>query len=293
MAARPADGAAVAVEPAPAKINLYLHVTGRRPDGYHELDSWVVFSSIGDTVEVRRADQLSLTVDGPFADEIPATDDNLACRAARGLADALGKSANVAIRLTKVLPVASGVGGGSADAAAVLRSLLRLWDVNPEPALLATVAQRIGADVPACVRSRSCFMGGIGERLEPAPSVAGYPMVLANPGVAVPTAPVFKAREGRFSAQDRPSAEPSGPAALADLLMSRKNDLSAPACRLFPAVAEVESALRDLPGCLLARMSGSGGTCFGIFDAAGSADAGARTLRDRHPQWWATAGHLL
>ena len=286
-----AEGAVV--EPAPAKINLYLHVTGRRADGYHELDSWVVFSSIGDTISVRRSDAVSLQVDGPFGGDVPATDDNLACRAARSLAEALDRPDGVAIRLTKTLPVAAGIGGGSADAAAVLRALFRLWDVPLDPGLLHAIAARIGADVPACVRSDSCFMGGIGDDLVSAPSVAGCPVVLANPRVPVPTASVFRARDGAFSSSDRPSAAPNGPADLADLLAQRRNDLSLPAHRLYPPVKTVETALEALPGCLLARMSGSGGTCFAIFDTDAAADAGARTLSARHPEWWVRSGDLL
>ena len=281
------------VESAPAKINLYLHVTGRRADGYHELDSWVVFSSIGDTISVRPSDGVSLDVAGPFAGDVPTTGDNLACRAARSLAEAIDRSDGVAIRLTKTLPVAAGIGGGSADAAAVLRALLRLWGVTPDRALLADVAARIGADVPACVRSDSCFMGGIGDRLVSAPPVTGCPVVLANPGVPVPTASVFRARDGAFSSSDRPSSAPNGPQDLVGLLAQRRNDLSPPAHRLYPPVKAVETALDALPGCLLARMSGSGGTCFAIFDTAASADAGAKTLAARYPKWWVRAGDLL
>lgn len=293
MTSHEVGGEVAVVESAPAKINLYLHVTGRRADGYHELDSWVAFSSIGDTISVRLSDAVSLDVDGPFAADVPTTDDNLACRAARSLAGVLGRPGGVAIRLTKRLPVASGVGGGSADAAAVLRALLRLWDATPDPELLRAVAARIGADVPACVRSDSCFMGGIGDHLAAAPPVTGCPVVLANPGVPVPTASVFRAREGAFSSPDRPSGAPNGPEALAELLAQRRNDLSPPAHRLCPPVMAVETALGALPGCLLARMSGSGGTCFAIFDTEAAADAGATALAARHPDWWVRAGDLL
>ncbi|HET8726625.1 MAG TPA: 4-(cytidine 5'-diphospho)-2-C-methyl-D-erythritol kinase [Alphaproteobacteria bacterium] len=279
-------------EPAPAKINLYLHVVGRRPDGYHLLDSLVAFADVGDCVSVTPADRLSLSVDGPFAGLVPAGGDNLAFRAAEALGRAVGRAPEIAIQLTKELPVAAGVGGGSADAAAVLRALARLWRLGRKP-VLAEVAERLGADVPACLAGRTAFAGGIGERLDPAPSVAGIPVVLVNPGIAAATPEVFRARIGGFSSPGRFRAADGCPAALARLLSERRNDLAEPACRLFPEIEPTLAALAAAEGCLLARMSGSGATCFGLFPSPEAAAAAAAALGGAEPGWWVRAGRLL
>ena len=190
-------------EPAPAKVNLYLHVLGRRADGYHLLDSLVVFADEGDRIEVAPADDLRLTVSGPFAADVPAGADNLVLRAARALAAAAHRPPAAAIRLEKRLPVASGVGGGSADAAAVLRALVRLWDIAITDDALAGLALSLGADVPMCLHGWPMFVGGIGEEIEPAPPLPGCGLVLVNPRVLLPTPQVFKARTGDFSALAR------------------------------------------------------------------------------------------
>jgi 4-diphosphocytidyl-2-C-methyl-D-erythritol kinase len=288
----PFPGAAAAEEPAPAKVNLFLHVTGRREDGYHLLDSLAVFGPVADRLEAAPAAALSLSVAGPFGAALADEADNLVLRAARALAEAAGAAPpgrGAALRLTKRLPVASGIGGGSADAAAALRLLDRLWGLGFGAERLAVLAAALGVDVPVCVRSRPARMGGVGGDLSPAPMLPECGLLLANPGAALATAAVFRARVGGFSA---PAALPPGWADAAGMtrdLRALRNDLEAPAMALCPAVGEVLAALRALPGCLLARMSGSGATCFGLF----AHPAGAERAADRLPaRWWRAAGGL-
>ena len=287
--------APVAVEAAPAKVNLYLHVVGRRADGYHLLDSLTVFAGPGDRIAARPADELTLEIDGPFAPALAATpaDDNLVLRAARMLRRAGGGRAGAAIRLTKTLPVAAGIGGGSADAAAALRALTRLWDLRPASEDLARLALKLGADVPVCLSSRAAFMGGIGDALAPAPALPAGHLLLVNPGVAVATKAVFAARGAPFSAPARFAAPPADVAGLAALLAARRNDLEAPARRIAPEAAASGVALAAEPGCLLARMSGSGATWFGLFADERSARDAARRIAGFHPNWWIAASPLL
>ncbi|QQP90432.1 4-(cytidine 5'-diphospho)-2-C-methyl-D-erythritol kinase [Skermanella sp. TT6] len=287
----------VMVEHAPAKLNLYLHVLGRRPDGYHELDSLVVFADVHDTVAVRPADRLTLEIDGPFAPALAgeAAGDNLVTRAAVLLGRATGREEpGVAITLTKRLPVASGIGGGSADAAACLRALARLWDIGGDDSRLAPIATRLGADVPVCLSGRPAYFGGIGDIVDPAPPLPPCAVVLVNPGTPLATPAVFKARSGAFSLPARFDGEPpADAAALATLLAARGNDLTAPARTLVPAIGEVLEALGRTPGCLLARLSGSGATCFALYADREEAAAAAAGLESRHPGWWIRAGGLL
>ena len=185
--------------PAPAKINLYFHVTGQRADGFHLLDSLVAFADIGDTVAVAPAPDLRVSVHGPLAGQVPPGPENLALRAARGLADVFDVRAGAAITLTKRLPAAAGIGGGSADAAATLRALAALWNVGSDDGALAGLAVRLGADVPVCLAGRASFVGGIGEALMAAPALPPAWLVLANPGATLATGAVFAARSGAFS----------------------------------------------------------------------------------------------
>lgn len=274
-------------EAAHAKINLHLHVTGRRADGYHLLDSLVVFAEAHDLVEVAPADELSLAIVGPQAGSLAAEPDNLVLRAARRLAAHAGIAPRAALTLTKNLPVASGIGGGSADAAAALRLLARHWGVAPLP---AAEALALGADVPVCFAGLPRVMRGIGEELSPAPALPTAGLLLVNPAVAVATPAVFKARSAPF----RPAATlPAGwtsAAALAADLAALSNDLEAPAISIAPAIADVLAALRALPGALLARMSGSGATCFALFADPAAARAAAAPLAGQG--WWISAGGL-
>jgi 4-diphosphocytidyl-2-C-methyl-D-erythritol kinase len=271
---------------APAKINLYLHVTGRRDDGYHELDSLVVFAALGDTVTVGPADGLELAVDGPFAGALSDAGDNLVLLAARALADAAGIQAKAAIRLTKRLPVAAGLGSGSADAAATLGALAAMWELEARPGLLDRIALGLGADVPACLGGRPAFVGGIGEELSPAPPLPPAWVVLANCGRALSTAAVFADYAGPFTEAGRFSQAPADAGELAALLADRRNDLDAPARRLEPAIGDTLAALDGCPGVLLARMSGSGATCFGLFGDEETARAAASRVGAEHPGWW-------
>ncbi len=274
-----------------AKVNLYLHVTGKRPDGYHELDSLMVFPDVGDELRLERAAELSLEVEGPFAAALEAeSPENLVLCAARALGALAGGGRGARLRLTKTLPVASGIGGGSADAAAALRGLIRLWDLEVAEADLLALALELGADVPPCLESRPVFARGIGEDLTPAPPLPPFWLVLVNPGVPLPTAKVFNTRRGPFSESaavwDDPPRDLDD---VLDVLYWSCNDLERPAIALAPEVGEVLAALQSQEECRLARMSGSGATCFAIFAAADQAGAAATALSSAHPDWWVAA----
>jgi 4-diphosphocytidyl-2-C-methyl-D-erythritol kinase len=278
---------------APAKINLYLHVVGRRPDGYHLLDGLVAFADISDSLAIAPSDGIAFDSDGPYADALGEPSANLVVRAARALAEATGRDANVTLRLTKRLPVASGIGGGSADAAACLRGLSRLWGLDPESAVVMRVAAGLGADLPACVIGRAGFIGGIGTEIDPAPQLPETGILLVNPGVALPTPDVYRKRQGPFTAPARFAETPQDAADLARLLLERGNDLTEAAVALVPAIAEVLAQIAASRGCLLARMSGSGATCFGLYADRTQAARAAAAIRQAHPDWWIESGRLL
>lgn len=275
-------------EAARAKVNLYLHVTGRRADGYHLLDSLAVFPAVGDWLEAEAADGLSLDLAGPFGGALAAEADNLVLRAARALAVEAGVVARGRVTLHKHLPVASGIGGGSADAAAALRLLARLWGVRVAPERLAEIAAGLGADVPVCLGSAAARMGGVGEVLTAAPMLPDFGMVLLNPGGAVATPAVFRARQGGFSAPAALPAAWADAAAMAVDLRRLGNDLEAAAVGLHPPIGAALTALGAAPGCLLARMSGSGATCFGLFADAAAAERATSGLA--RPGWWSWGG---
>lgn len=275
-----------------AKVNLYLHVTGRRADGYHLLDSLIVFAETGDDIQVAPADRLSLAIDGPFSAGLENGPGNLVLRAAHALQAETGARAGAAIRLIKNLPVASGIGGGSADAAATLDALCGLWNVAPGRAALLKLAMILGADVPVCLDGLPSFVGGVGEELAPARGLPPAWLLLANPGIATPTPAVFKARRGAFSAPARWNEPPRDFAAFAERLRACANDLTEAAITVTPAIREVLVALAGLPGCVLARLSGSGATCFGLFADEGSARSAEAALRAAQPGWWVTAAAM-
>ncbi len=278
------------IEPAPAKVNLYLHVVGRQADGYHLLDSLAVFAGVADELRAEPADGLSLSIAGEHAADLRGEPDNLVLRAARSLAAAAGIEPGARLLLDKRLPVASGIGGGSADAAAALRLLARLWNVGIDSADLAALAAAIGKDVPACLGSRPARMRGTGETLSPAPDLPEFGMVLVNPGLPVATAGVFRGyrSSGRaFSPEARMPARWRDAAALAGDLARAGNDLEPAAIALCPAIAEILVALRADPDCLLARMSGSGATCFGLFASPARAETAAARLPAK---WWRWGG---
>lgn len=272
-----------------AKVNLYLRITGRRADGYHLLDSLAVFADAKDILTAGHADALTLDVTGREGTGLGDGDDNLVLRAARALADATGREAKAAITLTKLLPVASGIGGGSADAAAALRLLDALWETRQTPAQLAAIAATLGADVPVCIASEPARMQGIGEILTPAPALPACGLLLANPRIPLPTPQVFRARRGEFSPPAEMPERLADAEALAEWLRPLGNDLQDAALSLCATIAEVLSAIAAQPGCLLARMSGSGATCFGIFTTPAAASAAAKALP---AAWWRHGGGL-
>lgn len=268
-----------------AKLNLTLHVTVRRPDGYHLLESLVAFAGVGDRLIAEPARGLSLTLDGPFGQALSSGADNLVLHAAEALA--AGRPLGAALYLEKELPVASGIGGGSSDAAATLRLLSRLWDV-PVPDRLAL---RLGADVPVCLaQPRPMLMRGIGERLSLAPPLPRAWVVLVNPGIAVPTGRVFE--ELDIGGTLPPTPVPDRFRAFNDLagwLRRGINDLEAPARRLCPVIDEVLAALGPAS---VARMSGSGATCFGLLERGTEAEALAERIRRARPAWWIASAPL-
>ncbi len=280
------------VRMAAAKVNLSLQIIGKRPDGYHELESLVVFADFGDRLSFRPSATVSLQVAGPFAAALQDTKENLVLRAAGGLlagAEFDGNPPGAAIRLEKGLPVAAGLGGGSADAAAAIDGLLALWKLPIVPEKLFELARSLGADVPVCLHGQASIMRGVGEVIDPAPELPDFSLLLVNPGLPLATPDVFRARQGAFSKVT------DWPESFADLksfvatLEGRPNDLEAAAISLQPSVREVLERLEALPNCGLARMSGSGASCFGLFPTLQEARHGAAALQVARPEWWVRA----
>ena len=280
------------VENAPAKVNLTLRVLGRRDDGYHEIESLVAFADWGDRLTLMPDSELALAVSGPRTGQAGAGADNLVLRAARALAARIPGIKLGGFNLEKKLPVAAGLGGGSAYAAAALRLIARANDLPPGDPHLYEAARATGADVPVCLDPRPRLMRGIGEKLSEPLILPPLPAVLVNPGTALATKQVFAAWT--------PAAEPSGPFDLAaangsgaeeflHTLGAQANDLEAAAIKLAPVIAEVLAGLRALSGCRLARMSGSGATCFGLFSSAAEARAAAKIVQSQNPNWWVRA----
>ncbi len=269
-------------ERAAAKINLFLHVGTKREDGFHPLQSLAVFTDLGDALAIEPAPDLSLNIGGPFAKGLDGESDNLVLRAARALGGTGAK-----LTLTKYLPVASGIGGGSADAAAALRGLNALWNSGKDSAALCDIAAALGSDIPVCVLSTPSFMEGRGEILRAPDSMPRLPMLLVNPRVAVPTKDVFAALKARSGADmTLPRGRFRDTADLLRFLETTRNDLEAPALALQPVIGEVLTAIAALPGALLTRMSGSGATCFGIFADDACCARAAQILKDAAPGWW-------
>jgi 4-diphosphocytidyl-2-C-methyl-D-erythritol kinase len=271
-----------------AKVNLWLKVVGRRGDGYHLLDSMVAFADLADTLEVAPSGELALEITGPQAGTLATEKDNLVLKAARSLAGKAGVAPRAAIRLTKNIPVAAGLGGGSADAAATLRVLIELWRLALPAEEVFDLARGLGADVPMCLAGRTWFVGGIGDELRPAPAMPDCGLLLVNPGVPLPTERVFAARRSTFSVV--------GPVRgwrdlrdFADMLAMRGNDLTVPAISLQPRIGDVLARLRALDGALLAAMSGSGATCFALFPDMPRAQRAAATLP---AAWWRHVGRF-
>jgi len=280
------------VDDAPAKVNLTLRVLGRRADGYHEIESLVAFADFGDRLTLAPGGPLKLTLGGPRAAQAGDDADNLVLKAAHALDARIPAIVSGAFHLDKSLPVAAGIGGGSADAGAALRLLARANDLARDDPRLYDAARATGADVPVCLDPRPRLMCGIGEKLSPALALPRLAAVLVNPGTALATKAVF--------AGWTPGGKPAAPLAIGTLatldreqflqaLANAPNDLEAAAIKLAPVVADVLARLRALAGCRLARMSGSGATCFALFDSAAAAAAAAAALTGQYPQWWVRA----
>jgi len=280
---------------APAKLNLYLHIVGRRADGFHLLDSLVAFADIGDHITVSPAHSLNVAITGPFAAELSAHDptQNLVWRAAEALARELGRTPGALVVLEKNLPIASGIGGGSSDAAATLMSLAALWKAELSPERLVALAAKLGADVPVCLVGQAAFIGGIGETIAPAPALPEAWVVLVNPRRELPTPDVYKSRQGSFGQPARFAYVPGNAAELAAILKQRRNDLDDAARAIVPEIDDVLAALAACDGVLLARMSGSGATCFALFADKGASAAAAAHVRRTKPGWWVASGRLL
>jgi len=271
------------IEAAPAKINLALHVRARMPDGYHHIETLFAFAQHGDVVTVAAAEEASFTLTGPFATGLSSDGDNLVTRAAAVFAEAFGIGQPHAITLDKRLPIASGIGGGSADAAATLRALARLHGIAADDPRLLAAAAPLGADLPACLLGQTSLGTGRGDVLVPIAGMRGTPLLLVNPRVPVSTGAVFRGWDGI----DRgPIAD--GP--LLDRMRASRNDLAPSATAIAPVIAEVEGLLARAPGVLLARMSGSGATCFALFAQAADRDAAADAAVGR--DWWTLATRL-
>jgi len=272
-------------EAASAKINLFLHVGDKRADGFHPLQSLAVFTQLGDVLTLEPASELSLTVEGPFAKGLDGEGDNLVLRAAKALQE--NTLAGARLTLTKNLPVASGIGGGSADAAAALRGLRQLWNLKSDDASLRDIAAALGSDIPVCLESAPAFMEGRGEILRATESMPRVPLLLVNPGVAVPTKDVFAGLSQRSGIEMvLPRGRFRDTADLLRFLDTTRNDLEIPARALQPVIGEVLGRIAALPGALLARMSGSGATCFGIFADDDCCRRAAEVLKSAMPGWW-------
>ncbi|MBT3398622.1 MAG: 4-(cytidine 5'-diphospho)-2-C-methyl-D-erythritol kinase [Rhodospirillaceae bacterium] len=276
-------------ELAAAKINLFLHVGSRGTDGYHALESLVVFSAFGDHLQLAPSDSFELARTGPYAIELPdRSDEDLTARAVAGLAAICGRASAFKITLEKNIPVAAGLGGGSADAAAAIRLVCREWGVDPDDPRVLALAEGLGADVPMCLHSRPAWIAGAGEQVTPVSNCADLDLLLVNPRVPLSTAQVFGAYAPADPVvdSDLASADVATPASVLAFLGRQSNDLTGPAQGLCPVISDVLETLAHARGCQLARMSGSGPTCFAIFDNEEACKAAARDIGARHPDWW-------
>ncbi|NWJ24999.1 4-(cytidine 5'-diphospho)-2-C-methyl-D-erythritol kinase [Rhizobium sp. RM] len=285
MQANDVSGAVETIETAPAKINLALHVTGQRADGYHLLETLVTFTEAGDVIRIRDAKEDNFSISGPFGEVLRAGDgnNNLVTRARDLLRETLTgiDIRPVEIHLEKNLPVASGIGGGSADAAATLRGLLRHWNAKIDPASLEKIALRLGADVPMCLKSQSLIARGIGEEIEVITDLPKLFLVLANPLMAVSTPDIFR----RLENKSNPALPAKPQADWLTFVAESRNDLEAPAKALLPEISEI-SALLAQHDATIVRMSGSGATCFGLFQSLDAAKAAEVSLRNQKPDWY-------
>ena len=282
-------------EAARAKVNLTLHIKGKRGDGYHELESLVVFADVSDELVFTPAAEDRLSLEGPFAGLVDG--ENLVLKAKRAFASWLGVTVSGDFRLKKNIPVAAGLGGGSSDAAAAIRALLKVYDRDENTKTFIRQSASIGADVPVCLQNSAAWMCGLGERVTPVSGLTPLPALLVNPGVKLSTAAVFKTLNAKPLQPEEAGPPPPfpgwrNPQEAAVWLNEGRNDLEAPAIALEPAVKSVLDALRRLDGCMLRRLSGSGPTCFGIFLSQDAAAEAASEMRRSYPNWWVQATTL-
>jgi 4-diphosphocytidyl-2-C-methyl-D-erythritol kinase len=289
------EGAPLTVT-APAKVNLFLHITGRRADGYHLLESLFVFTHGGDRITVTASDHLSFSLSGPFSAALAGGENNLVVTAAEKLAAAAGRgrSPHVALTLEKNLPVAAGIGGGSADAAATLLALNSFWGLDWPLERLAPIALELGADVPACLYGKPLYVQGVGEKVTEVPLGFEAGILLANPGLELSTPAVFRAFREAGSRFDAPLDASGKPWESLDILACQtQNSLEKPALDACPAIGDVLVFLRSLPGAGLVRMSGSGATCFALFESAEAAEGARLQAQKSKPEWWFMADSVV
>lgn len=284
---------------APAKVNLCLEIIGRQPDGYHLLNSLVSFAGVGDIITITPAYSFSLKLDGPFASSLPNdTSNNIVFKAAHRLAERVGREPDIAITLNKQLPVASGLGSGSADAAAVLRGLIRLWDIKLSKEQLVELSLTLGADVPVCLYSLPAYVTGIGETVKPISSLPRAWLVLVSNLHPMVTQSVFRLydivnRDLDFPSRTLVTTIPTDVFNFAHLLTERRNDLQDIALLLEPEIKHILEVLTHLPGCLLSRVSGSGSACFGLFSDQEAAYNGESSLKEQETSWWISSAQTL
>ncbi len=279
---------------APAKINLFLHITGKLRNGYHRLDSLVAFADIGDYITIERAQSFSFNVKGEFAKYLQNDDgNNLVVKAAKSLAQISGNSPNVKIILEKNLPIAAGIGGGSSNAAAVIWGLQELWGLAHDADYIAPLMTKLGADVLVCQYCRASIMRGIGEEISPAPIMPEIPILLINPMIPCATQDVFMHYDGKFRENNikLPKAFNSV-FDVVNFLDITDNDLFKPALKLIPEIGNVMNALTAQDTCLFSRMSGSGASCFGLFENIKAAELAAKIIKQENPDWWVKTGYL-
>ena len=279
---------------APAKINLFLHITGKRKDGYHNLDSLVVFCDIGDTITITPSSTFQFSMTGPFAKTLSHEPeaDNIVVKAAQSLSQITQNPLNLSITLQKNIPVAAGLGGGSADAAAILWGLQKYWDLDPTPNYLPPLMGKLGADVPVCYHARSAFMRGVGDELAFCEDLPEMPVVLVNPNVACSTKDIFLKTEDDFLKPHKDLPRSMAVPQLLNFLSKTENSLYNPAVKTVPEIENVMHALMIQDECLFHRMSGSGATCFGLFEHIESAQNAADNVRAENPDWWVQAGMI-
>jgi 4-diphosphocytidyl-2-C-methyl-D-erythritol kinase len=279
---------------APAKVNLSLHVTGKRADGYHLLDSLVMFAHLGDVIEILPSSECTLEITGEFAQALhnEPLSDNLIMRAARLLQKEAGITQGAHIRLNKKIPVGAGLGGGSADAAATIIGLKQFWNIDCNADFMQHVALKLGSDVPACLASSTLWMRGVGERLSKCDGNAQLWAVLVNPRLPLLTKEVFGQFKDNYKAAAQGDAGFTSFEELLELLTGLENSLEEPAIELMPVIGEILSGLLKTKGCALARMSGSGASCFGLYASQHEATAAAADIQASTPSWWVAATEM-